>query len=395
MAGVVSRMTTNPETKELQMIALHHRPPTRRTLLRSATIATIVLTLVAPLLLAPQVAGAETTAGEPALAYKTSANDIVVAGDEGQVIGSFTTFKNLSLNGSVIAVERKGRRPFQRHIVGFDAVSGERLFRIPNGFLPVVAAGGTKVAFLPVAEREESVMSVWMRTPTGSVRKIIQFQPGPGLPGVRHGMRAGGGPLEFALDKRGRTMAVAFGLETISVFDVWMVDVKTKQVTRMTRNNHSHSPSLSPNGSKLAVRVESTETCSDPFYGEYFMGKIRVISPATGERKTLTRFDCDLFYGDPRFIDNDSLLTTRITRDAGEEFGFDLDIVRIDVATGEITDVVTDGNPCCLRVSPSSGKVVYEFSDRPGFSMLDFTSGAVIDFGENNFWPLLSGQNRV
>lgn len=370
-------------------------PPTRRTLLRSTTIVTIIFTLVAPLLAGSQVAGAGTTAGDPAVAYKTSANDIVVADDEGQEIGSFTTYRNFSLNGSVIAVEREGRRPFQRHIVSFDAVSGERLFRIANGYLPVVAAGGTKVAFLPVAERDEYAMSVWMRTPTGSVRNIIQFQPGPGLPGVHHGMRAGGGPLEFALDERGRTMAVAFGLETIRVFDVWIVDVKTKQATRMTTSNHSHSPSLSPDGSKLAVRVESPETCADPLYGEYFMGKIRVMSPATGERKTLTQSDCDLFYADPRWIDNDSLLTTRITRDASEEFGFDLDIVRIDVATGEITDVVTDGNPCCPRVSPSSGKVVYEFSDRPGFSVLDFTSGAVIDFGENTFWPLLSGQNRV
>jgi Tol biopolymer transport system component len=75
-----------------------------------------------------------------------------------------------------------------------------------------------------------------------------------------------------------------------AVFDVWLVDVRTKAVTRVTRRNHSYSPSVSPDASKLAVRVEGIETCPDPYLGQYFMGKIRVFSPATGERETLAQF---------------------------------------------------------------------------------------------------------
>lgn len=363
-----------------------------RSRLRSVMSGVLIVALAA--VLGPTAsAGIEAGTGEPAIGYWTDTN-VVVADGDGVQIGAFPDFERFSLNGSVIAGERAGRKPtIDRRVVVFDVASGERLFRIRDAMTPVVTAGGRKIAFHPTARREDFVDSVWLRNAAGRVRRIIHFTGGPGDPGVRHGMKAGL-VLDSAFDERGRTMAVVFGNEGLRVFDVWVVDVRTRRVTRLTRSNHSSSPSVSPDGSKVAVRVESAEGCFSELYGEYFTGKIRVISPSTGERRTVTRFDCDLFYGDPRWIDNDSLITQRITKDRSEETGFDLDIVRIDISAGEVTEVVTEGNPCCFTVSPSSGKVAYEFTDRPGFGVYDVATSTVLNYPEGNYVPHLAGENR-
>jgi hypothetical protein len=353
-------------------------------------VAVVLALLTGASLLAQAAAG---PLAEPTIGYWTDTN-AVIADADGQEIRSFPDFDKFSLSRNVLAGERRGKRLGHARIVAYDIASGERLFRIPEARLPVVTAGGKRIAFAATQARAEDD-SVWMRMAGGRLRKLARFSPGPGLPGIRHGMRAGALPLDYALDKRGRTMALVGGLESIRSFDVWLVDVRTKKATRLTRGTHSHMPSVSPDGSKVAVRVESTATCSHEIEGEYFMGKIRVITPATGERKTLTRFDCDHFYNAGSWTDNDSLIATRITRDAGEEFGFDLDLVRIDVATGAITELLTDGNPCCLVVSASLGKVAYEFADRPGFGVLDVESGTVVDFPAGHYVPHLSGQNRL
>jgi hypothetical protein len=352
----------------------------------------VVLALLTGASLLAQAADAGPLA-EPAIGYWTD-NNVAVADGDGVQIGTFPDFERFSLNGSVIAGERWGKKFLvDRRVVVFDVTSGERLFRIPDAMTPVVTAGGNRIAFLATDKRNSSGESVWMRMATGRIRKIIQFSAGPGLPGVRHGMKAAW-IVDYALDERGRTMAVTFGNENMRVFDVWVVDVRTKAVTRMTRRNHSHSPSLSPDGSKLAVRVESSETCPDPFLGKYFMGKLRVFSMATGEKETLTSFSCDVVFGNVRWIDDDSLITTRAVRDEMETQGFDLDLVRIDVATGEITEVMTDGNPCCITVSPSLRKVAYEFADRPGFGVYDVGTGTVLEFPEGKYVPHLAGENR-
>jgi ribosomal protein S18 acetylase RimI-like enzyme len=375
------------------MFASRHESSSRGRARLRLVMPNVLIVALAAVLVPPPAARAETAAGEPVVGYWTDTN-VAVADGDGIQIGTFPDFERFSLNGSVIAGELLGKKPLvDRRVVAFDSSSGERLFRIPDAMTPVVAAGGKRIAFLATARREDSAQSVWMRMATGRIRKVIQFSPGPGRPGVRHGMKAAW-VVDFALDKRGRTMAVTFGNENMRVFDVWTVDVRTKAVTRMTRRNHSHSPSLSPDGGKLAVRVESTETCSDPLLGQYFMGKIRVFSPATGERETLAQFSCDLVYGDPRWIDNDSLVTTRAVRDETETYGFDLDLVRIDVSTGEISELVTDGNPCCITVSGSLGKVAYSFSDRLGFGVYDVGAGTVLDFPKDNYVPHLAGENR-
>jgi hypothetical protein len=208
-------------------------------------------------------------------------------------------------------------------------------------------------------------------------------------------MGGDGVPLDLALDERGRYVAITFGLEPLRSFDVWVVDTKTLEATRMTRGEDSHNPSLSPSAEMLAVRVESRESCPDPIYGEILVGKIRVIDRATGQGRDLTEFDCDLFYDTPRWIDHETLVAVRVTKDAAEEFGYDLDVVRIDPESGAVTDLLTEGNPCCITASAALGKIAFGYSDRRGFGVVDVTTGEVLDFDDDVSVPHLSGEGRT
>ena len=364
---------------------------------RSSRFIALALALIGGgALLTPSAGAQTTTPGEPVVAYwKVVGEGLVaaVADAEGNEIRTYPDFAKMSLNGSVLAGELPGKRSGAAHVIAYDAATGERLFRIPDARLPVVLDGGRKIAFSPSFHRDNMMRSVWMRTSTGKLRRIAKFAQGP-YSGIRHGMRGGATPLDMAFDERGRYMALVGGLETIRSFDVWIVDTKTKEATRMTRGENSHNPSMSPDGSQLAVRVERSQSCPDPLLGEYLIGKIRVFSRLTGAAQTLTEWSCDLFYDTPRWIDNETLLAVRVTKDESASYAFDLDIVKIDVASGEITEVLTNGNPCCITTSPALGMVAYAFSDRDGSAMFDVNLQTEVDLGTDIYVPHLSGERR-
>lgn len=342
-------------------------------------------------LASPSAAGGEL--GPPAIGYSTG-TETVLADAEGGDVRRFPDFDHYSFSGTLLAGERAGKRHSSERVIGFDLATGERLFKIANALTPVVSPIGGRVVFVPTFRREKFVRSVWMRRPSGRVRKIAQFKA-PGVDGIPHGMGGDGAPLDLALDARGRHVAIVFGLETLRSFDVWVVDTNTRTATRMTRGENSHNPSLSPSGAQLAVRVERPESCPDPLYNEILIGKVRVIEGSTGEGRDLTEWDCDLFYDTPRWIDDETLLAVRVTKDASETYGYDLDIVRMDAASGTITELLTEGNPCCLTTSPGLGKVAYGFSDRRGFGVLDVASGEVLDMDADVYVPHLSGEGRI
>lgn len=351
---------------------------------RRIAVTSVVLACLAPAALA---------AGEPAVGYWTETN-AVVSDSAGEVVRTFPDFERFSFSGSLLAGEREGERDGDNHVIGYDIAGGDRLFTIEKAVNPVVAPNGSKVAFIPTFRRERYVRSVWMRMAGGKIRNVAQFRA-PGVDGIPHGMGGDGVPLDFALDERGRYMAIAFGLEPFRSFDVWIVDTKTRAARRMTRGENSHNPSLSPSGDRLAVRVERPQGCPDPIYEEVLIGKIRVIERATGEGRDLTEFDCGLFYDTPRWIDDDTLVAVRATKDAGETYGYDLDLVRIDAASGEIADLLTEGNPCCVTASPTLGKVAFSYSDRAVFAVLDLATGEVTEFDEGEYVPHLSGEGRL
>lgn len=332
-------------------------------------------------------------AGDPVVGYWTDTN-VIIADAAGEQVRTFPDFEHFSFSRTLLAGEREGKRHSSNRVIGYDVVSGDRLFAIENAVNPVVAAERDKVAFAPTFRREKYTRSVWMRMPGGKIRNVAQFRA-PGVDGIPHGMRGDGVPLDVALDARGRYMAIAFGLETLRSFDVWVVDTKSGAARRMTRGENSHNPSLSPSGDLLAVRVERPESCPDPLYGEILIGKISVISRSTGEERDLTAFDCDLFYDTPRWLDDSTLVAVRVTKDPGETYGYDLDLVRIDAASGMVSDLLTEGNPCCVTASPTLGKVAFSFSDEAGFGVLDLESLAVTRFEEGAYVPHLAGEGRL
>ncbi|HYP22701.1 MAG TPA: hypothetical protein VEV43_03935 [Actinomycetota bacterium] len=326
-------------------------------------------------------------AGDPVIGYWTDTN-VIIADAEGEQVRELPDFRRFSFSGSLLAGDVQGKRA-----VGYDLGSGDRTFTIAHASNPVVAAARDVVAFLPTFRRDEYARSVWMRTARGQVRKVAQFRA-PGVDGIRHGMGGDGAPLEVAFDDRGRYLAIVFGLEPLRSFDVWVVDTKTRAAARMTRGENSHNPSLSPGGEQLAVRVERPESCPDPVYGEILIGKIRVIERTTRTARDLTAFDCDLFYDTPRWIDDETLVAVRVTKDPEETYGYDLDLVRIDASSGEVTELLTAGNPCCITASPSLGKVAYGFSDRAGFAVLEVATGEVVEFDAGAYVPHLAGEGR-
>lgn len=339
------------------------------------------------------LSSAAVAAGDPAIGYWTE-TDVVVVDAAGEQVRTFPDFEHFSFSRTLLAGEREGKRDSSDRVIGYDLASGDRLFAIPNALAPVVAAERDRVAFVPTFRREKYVRSVWMRTATGKIRNVAQFRA-PGVDGIRHGMGGDGVPLDVALDARGRYMAIAFGLEPLRSFDVWVVDTKSRAATRMTRGENSHNPSLSPSGDLLAVRVERPESCPDPLYGEILIGKISVVSRSTGEERDLTAFDCDLFYDTPRWIDDSTLVAVRVTKDASETYGYDLDLVRIDAASGTVSDLLTEGNPCCVTASPSLGKVAFSFSDEAGFGVLDLATLEVTPFDAGAYVPHLAGEGRL
>lgn len=336
---------------------------------------------------------AATASGEPEIGYR-AASEVVIADGSGATVRTFPDFERFSFAGSLLAGELEGRKHSTNRVVGYDVATGERLFRIRNAVGPVVPASGDRVVFLPTFRREKYTRSVWMRKPNARVRKIAQFRV-RGVDGIPHGMGGDGVPLDLALDSRARYVAITFGLEPLRSFDVWVVDTKTGEATRMTRGEDSHNPSLSPSGEMLAVRVESRESCPDPIYGEILVGKIRIVDRASARGRDLTEYDCDVFYDTPRWIDDETLVAVRVTKDAGEELGYDLDLVRIDPESGAITDLLTEGNPCCITASPALGKVAFPYSDRLGFGVLDATTGEVLDVAEDVSPAHLAGEGRT
>lgn len=318
---------------------------------------------------------------------------VVLTDARGSEIRAFPDHEEFSFDGNVYAGEIELDGGGHR-VVGRSIATGERLYRIKNARLPVVTADGNKVFFMPSGERDDhTFQSVWMRTRKGRIRKIIQFSLARGLPGVPHDITEGGIPLDLSLDQRGRVMAVEYGIETdtFAKRDVWLVNTRTKEWARLTRGKRSNEPSVSPNGSAVAVRTASKTDC-----GWYQAGKIRVFSTEDGAGTTLAPATCELFYDVPAWVDDDTLLAGRVTKvgpGSGPE-DFDLDIVSIEVSTGEVSELYTKGNPCCPTTSPDLGLAAWTYNDVDGATVFDMGTGQSFELPVDALVPHLSGQAR-
>ena len=348
-----------------------------------------LLGVLAAGLMGPARAGA----ADPAIAFHGEDSSQVVD-LTGAPVSDQREFDFMSLAGNVFAGSPPSGGASEDHIVAFNATTGERLFRIDNAFAPVVLAEGRKVAFWADhwGRRDPYGTSVWMRNAEGNVRRIFQLT-GPRATVPRDPFVGDGVPLSMAFDMDGRKLAIAMGNDLgLLEYDVWVVKVKTREAVRVTKGKASHWPSLSPSGAQLAVLREA-EMCQGDIPRQAWT--IQVMAASGADKRTLLDGDCALYYADPRWFSETELIAMRIERTEAGDYTHDL--VRVDVATGETTDVVADGDVGYFTVSPSLQQIAFHLSsDFPGggFSVYDLITGEITDHPAG-FIPRLSGESRL
>jgi hypothetical protein len=232
---------------------------------------------------------------------------------------------------------------------------------------------------------------VWIRNAAGKERAVVRFA-GPGQTVKPSGLQGEGVPLDAAWDEGGRTLAVVYGNDVdLFIYDVWVVDVQTREGVRVSKGKVSRFPSLSPSGDRLAL-VREVDLCGGPAPG-YRAGEIRTMLSSGEDEETLLPGSCALFYTDPRWISEDELVAMRMTRVSPGVY--DRDLVRVDATTAAVTEITSDGDAGFFTVSASLQAVAYERqSVSPGFVVFDLTNDQATPLPDG-YLPQLAGVHRL
>jgi len=333
--------------------------------------------------------------GPAAIAFTRADFGVDVTDLEGTTIASFGDLRDrYSLDGNVLAGAKDGKGG-RRKVVVFNATTKERLSVIRDALSPIVFRGGRKVAFGGDFGRDEMVNSLWIRNlGTGRTRKIVQFSTGGDGPGVKTGFHGENGMLETAIDRAGRTAVVVQGNDIdLFIYDAWSIDMRTGRATRLTKGKRSRHASISPNGEQISLlRQDVDGFCGGPAPG-YRAGDILVMGPDGSNKRVLIDGNCDVFYDNPRWLDDNTLIARRLKRVEGEEFR-DSEIVFIDVPSGMETKPFTTttrvGN---FTVSSKLGVVAYDdFMNPTGFFLFD-PAGPSTHISPEGRFPHLKGEN--
>jgi hypothetical protein len=84
----------------------------------------------------------------------------------------------------------------------------------------------------------------------------------------------------------------------------------------------------------------------------------------------------------------------RATRDETEEFGFDLDLVKIDADSAEITEVLTATRAASRSLRALAWSVTH-LPTGPASGCWTSSLRAVLDFPEGHYFSHVSGSNRL
>jgi hypothetical protein len=134
------------------------------------------------------------------------------------------------------------------------------------------------------------------------------------------------------------------------------VDVPTRAAFRATTGRRSRWPAIAPNGGRLAFLREEAQ-CGGPPPG-FRAGDLVVMETHLAARKTtLLDGTCALFYTEPRWVSNTSLVAVRLSRTAPGMYSNDL--VSVDTSTHAVTVLAADGDVFGVSASPVLDSVAY------------------------------------
>ena len=307
----------------------------------------------------------------PAAAYYRDGR-VAVASSAGKRLTTVRDLQSFSLDGGLLVGATR-----RSNIVAFNARTGERRFTVPDGIQPTVLDRRGRVAFWGEWGRDKQGNSVWVRELDGRVRKVVQFANGEGLPGYDTGMGGDATILSTSFDWTGSKMAVAEGNDVdLFIYDVFVVDVETGKIRRITDDRRSRWPAIAPRGRRL-VYQRDVEPCDAPHIRA---SRLVVESTRGGNRRVLTGGGCDRWFTNARWVTTDSVVAYRTSRVGGE---LESDLVMINVDTGARRRLTTTAD--VVQFSAGEGRVAYSRAGVDGFTILDVVTGRRVAVAEGEF----------
>lgn len=156
---------------------------------------------------------------------------------------------------------------------------------------------------------------------------------------------------------------------SLFIYDVYVVNVATGRVQRITNDRKSRWPSLSPDGRRVAYQREVAECGPD-----YVRAARLVVARVDGtRRRVLTTGSCDEWISNPRWINQHEVVAYHQRRNTGR--AFDVDLVAINTRTGEQRSLTSSHKVSYFSVDPGTERIAFERLDTSGFSVIGLNGG--------------------
>ena len=274
-------------------------------------------------------------------------------------------------------------------IVAYDAISGTLLWEVESARHPIALDRGRQAAFLPGSDgsRDPQQNSLWIRRRNGNVRKVVQFSNGGGLPGYDAGFEGDGTLLSVSFDAAAESVVLAEGNDVdLFIYDVFVVDVASRQVTRVTDDRKSRWPSMTPNGLRIAYQKD-VRRC-----GAFYIRAAHLMTarPDGTHRRRVVAGSCDKWLHNPRWISS-TLLVAYQTRQLGPG-DYSTKLVLVDVTTGAVEPLARTANAEVFSVDPVKGLVGFGKAGKIYVVRLD---GSLPKKIGNGYIPVMNGDHQT
>jgi WD40 repeat protein len=308
--------------------------------------------LVAISVVVPAVPGSTQTA-LPLVAFEGSTDGIhttVRATDQtGNAIDlNLDAEQFLTINGGRVAFTRHHEKvTFASDVVVKDAVTGERVWKVPDARYPLIFGGGDELVFLPdnngrdvPEDRDAYVNSVWYRDlVSGDETKLVQFEDPD-----RQAMG-------FAVSPAGDQVAVTYGNDYfLYVWDIWVLSIDGSSAEPATTDGMSLYPSFSPDGQTIAfTHSDPTDPCD---------ASVHLMDADGANPRVLTAGTCDANLLRPVWLDDQTIVAWKWAQQPGG-WSQPVGLVTISADTGEILDQIASGFIADFVAARDAGQVIF------------------------------------